>query len=88
MALRARPAPRPRSTGTNSRRYPPNFGGVIKEDATFDIGSDTRTTVDDSYKLPFRFTGKIDKLTYKLGPEQMTNDEQKRIRHAMERARD
>jgi hypothetical protein len=67
---------------------PPNFGGVIKEDATFDIGSDTRTTVDDSYKLPFRFTGKIDKLTYKLGPEQMTNDEQKRIRHAMERARD
>src|SRR5438876_5022098 len=37
-------------------------------DETFDIGSDTRTTVDDSYKLPFRFTGKIDKLTYKLGP--------------------
>jgi len=57
-------------------------------DETFDIGSDTRTTVDDSYKLPFRFTGKIDKLTYKLGPEQMTNDEQKLIRHALERARD
>jgi hypothetical protein len=33
-------------------------------DETFDIGSGTRTTVDDSYKLPFRFTGKIDKLTY------------------------
>lgn len=57
-------------------------------DETFDIGSDSRTTVDDSYKLPFRFTGKIDKLTYKLGPEQMTNDEQKLIRHALERARD
>jgi arylsulfatase A-like enzyme len=57
-------------------------------DETFDIGSDTRTTVDDSYKLPFRFTGKIDKLTYKLGPEQMTEDEQKVIRHALERARD
>ncbi len=57
-------------------------------DETFDIGSDTRTTVDDSYKLPFRFTGKIDKLTYKLGPEQMTNDEHKLIRHALERARD
>jgi arylsulfatase A-like enzyme len=57
-------------------------------DETFDIGSDTRTTVDDSYKLPFRFTGRIDKLTYKLGPEQMTNDEQKLIRHALERARD
>ena len=57
-------------------------------DETFDIGSDTRTPVDDSYKLPFRFTGKIDKLTYKLGATQMTSDEQKLMRHALERARD
>ena len=40
-------------------------------DETFDIGIDTRTAVDDSYKLPFRFTGTIDKLTFKLGPEQL-----------------
>ena len=40
-------------------------------DESFDIGSDTRTGVDDSYQLPFRFTGTIDKLTYKLGPSQM-----------------
>ena len=26
-------------------------------DESFDIGSDTRTGVDDSYKLPFRFNG-------------------------------
>jgi arylsulfatase len=57
-------------------------------DETFDIGSDTRTPVDDSYKLPFRFTGKIDKLTYKLGVTQMTGDEQKLMRHALEKARD
>jgi hypothetical protein len=57
-------------------------------DETFDIGSDTRTTVDDSYKLPFHFTGKIDKLTYKLGPTQMTGDDQRLMRHALERARD
>ena len=31
-------------------------------DETFDIGVDTRTGVDDSYQLPFRFTGTIDKL--------------------------
>ena len=36
-------------------------------DETFDVGSDTRTAVDDSYELPFRFTGTIDKLTFKLG---------------------
>ena len=49
-------------------------------DESFDIGSDTRTGVDDSYKLPFHFTGTIDKLTYKLGPNQMTAEEQKAAR--------
>ena len=38
---------------------------------SFDIGIDTRTGVDDSYELPFPFTGNIDTLTYKLGPEQL-----------------
>jgi hypothetical protein len=41
------------------------------DDETFDIGSDTRTPVDDSYELPFHFTGTINKLTFKLGPEQL-----------------
>ena len=47
---------------------------LMSIDETFDIGSDTRTGVDDSYQLPFRFTGMIDKLTFKLGPDQMTAD--------------
>ena len=50
---------------------------LMSIDETFDIGSDTRTGVDDSYELPFRFTGTIDKLTFKLGPTQMTAEEQK-----------
>jgi arylsulfatase len=41
-------------------------------DETFDVGIDTRTGVDDSYQLPFRFNGAINKLTFKLGPEQLT----------------
>ena len=41
---------------------------LMSIDETFDVGIDTRTAVDDSYKLPFRFTGTIDKLTFKLGP--------------------
>jgi arylsulfatase len=48
-------------------------------DETFDIGSDTRTGVNDSYELPFNFTGTIDKLTFKLGPDQMTAEQQKAI---------
>ncbi len=29
---------------------------------------DTRTPVDGSYSLPFKFTGNVDKVTYKIGP--------------------
>jgi arylsulfatase A-like enzyme len=71
-----------------AKTIPHTIPFLMAIDETFDIGSDTRTTVDDSYKLPFHFTGKIDKLTFKLGPEQMTNNEQKLMRHALERARD
>jgi arylsulfatase len=36
---------------------------------------DLRTPVDGSYSCPFTFTGTIDKLTFKLGPEQLTAKE-------------
>ena len=45
-------------------------------DETFDIGVDTRSAVDDSYQVPFRFTGGIDKLTFKLGPSQLSPAQQ------------
>jgi arylsulfatase len=39
---------------------------------TFNVALDTGTPVDDQdYQVPYRFTGKIDKLTVKLGPNQM-----------------
>jgi arylsulfatase A-like enzyme len=38
-------------------------------DETFDVGVDTRTGVEDNdYQPPYRFTGKIEKLTVKLVP--------------------
>ena len=49
---------------------------------------DTRTGVDDSYKRPFRFTGTINKLTFKLGPEQLTAADRKVIGEALARAHD
>jgi hypothetical protein len=40
---------------------------------TFDVGIDTGTPVDDTdYQVPFPFTGKIGKLTIKLGPVELT----------------
>lgn len=45
---------------------------ILTIDETLDIGSDTRTPVDDSdYQVPFSFTGTIDKVSFKLGPSQL-----------------
>jgi len=52
-------------------------------DETFDTGIDTRTPVDVTYDLPFRFTGSIDKLTYNLGPSQLSAEDQKKMDDAM-----
>ncbi len=44
---------------------------LFPEDETFDVGQDTRTgvaLVEYRYDVPFKFTGKIDKLTFKLKP--------------------
>ena len=44
---------------------------TFPEDETFDVGQDTRTGVamiEYRYDSPFKFTGTIDKLTFKLDP--------------------
>ena len=61
---------------------------LMSIDESFDIGSDTRTGVDDSYKLPFVFTGTIDKLTFKLGPSQLSAADQKVAAEALAKAHD
>ena len=51
---------------------------VITVGETFDVGVDTRMGVDDNdYLPPFRFTGKLDKLTVNLRPEPMSAQDQK-----------
>jgi len=45
---------------------------TFPEDETFDVGQDTRTGVallEYRYDTPFKFTGKINKLRFKLEPE-------------------
>ena len=57
-------------------------------DETLDIGLDLRTPVEDSYTLPFKFTGTIDKLTYKIGPEQLTQVDRDVMQRALAAAND
>jgi hypothetical protein len=61
---------------------------IVTNTETFDIGLDTRTPVDFTYDVPFRFTGKIDNLTYKLGPSQISAEDKATVDRAIAIAHD
>jgi hypothetical protein len=67
---------------------------MFPEDEDFDVGLDSRTgvaLVEYRYDCPFKFTGKIDKLTFNLGPVQYTDQDRKNmpaIEDAVARAKD
>lgn len=56
-----------------TRTIPKTMPFTLPEDETFDVGVDTRTPIDDNdYQVPFRFTGKLNKLTVELEPIKAT----------------
>ena len=70
---------------------------TFPEDETFDVGQDTRTPLallEYRYDVPFKFTGKIDRLTFELGPDLSAEkeaadcwaDENRRLRRKMKKA--
>jgi len=59
---------------------------LMSIDETFDVGADTRTPVDDSYDVPFRFTGAIDKLIFNLGPSQIKESDKPAIDEGMKKS--
>jgi arylsulfatase A-like enzyme len=72
-----------------SKTIPHTVPALMTIDESFDVGVDTRTGVEDKdYKPPFRFTGKLDKLTIKLGPSQMMAEDQKAKVEAIARVND
>jgi arylsulfatase A-like enzyme len=71
------------------KTIPHTVPALMTIDESFDVGVDTRTGVEDKdYKPPFRFTGKLDKLTVKLGPNQMMAEDQKAKAEAIARVND
>jgi arylsulfatase len=71
------------------KTIPHSTPAVMTIDESFDVGVDTRSSVDDNdYQPPFRFTGKLDKLTVKLEPPKMAQERllQRNIQEAMNRA--
>ena len=72
-----------------SSKIPHTIPFLMRIDETFDMGLDTRTPVDDDdYQVPFNFTGKIAKLTFKLEPEQLTEEDRKVMHQYVIRGKD
>ncbi|TWU29609.1 arylsulfatase [Bythopirellula polymerisocia] len=56
---------------------------ILQWDETFDIGSDTGTPVDDSdYQIPFKFSGKLNKLTLTMDKPHLTPEDMKKLEAA------
>jgi arylsulfatase len=58
-------------------------------DETFDVLSDTGTPVDDNdYQVPFKFNGRLEKLTIAVEPPRLTSDDVKKLKEAERAAQD
>jgi arylsulfatase A-like enzyme len=72
-----------------NQTIPHTVSFLMPADETFDIGVDTRSGVDDTdYQVPFGFTGKINTLTFKLGPAQLLAADRKAVEEHFVRVRD
>jgi len=50
-----------------NQKVPHTIPFLMTIDETFDVGVDTRTSVEDKdYQVPFAFTGKVEKLSVQL----------------------
>ena len=72
-----------------TQKIPHTIAFLMVNDETFDVGVDTRTPVNDKdYQVPFRFNGKIDKVTFDLGPTQLSEEDTKTVAKLIARAKD
>ena len=62
---------------------------MLPLDETFDIGADTGTPISDrDYQVPFKFTGKLEKLTITLERPKLTQDDIKKLEAAYRAGQD
>ena len=59
----------------------------ISLDETFDVGQDTGTPVSEDYDVPFKFTGKIEKVVVSLGDTKLTDVDRKKLQGMERKAR-
>jgi arylsulfatase A-like enzyme len=73
----------------DSHKQPNSIAFLQVSDETFDVGIDTRTSVNEhDYQVPFAFNGTINKLTFNLGPPQLADEDLRRMEKAIAIAHD
>jgi arylsulfatase len=58
----------------------------VSLDEGLDVGEDTGTPVNLNYDVPFKFTGKIDKVTIQLGEGKLGAADEKELREGTRKA--
>jgi len=61
--------------------------GRFSFDETFDVGEDTGTPVSEDYDVPFKFTGRIEKVVVHLGETKLSAADQKALKTAEAKTR-
>jgi arylsulfatase len=54
----------------------------VSFDETLDIGEDTGTPVSEDYQVPFKFTGKLNRVLVRLSDSPLTAEDEEQIRRA------
>jgi arylsulfatase len=69
-------------------QIPQTIGVRFSLDETFDVGQDTGTPVLEEYeaKMPFPFTGTLTKFVVVLEPQNLSEDEQRRLHEELAKA--
>ena len=63
-----------------SEKFPKTIAFRMSLDETLDIGLDTGTPVSEDYKVPFDFTGEIEKVTIKVTEQKLTEEQLQKFR--------
>jgi arylsulfatase len=69
-----------------SEHLPQTIAYRMSLDETLDIGEDTGTPVSEDYQVPFKFTGKLGKVTINITEEKLTEEQLERYRQGRVRS--
>jgi arylsulfatase len=65
------------------KKMPRTIPFILQWDENLDVGSDTGSPVDDKdYQVPFKFTGKINKITLTIDRPKLTPEDEKKLMQA------